>query len=55
MLIKLPPWAESLKLKMGDVDEGEEISRVATIKYLGIHLDEKLTWETHSMELQMKL
>ena len=48
---KTPAWAETIEIKLGDtcINRGEET------KYLGIHVDEKLTWKSHSLYVQDKL
>lgn len=48
---KEPEWAGNLKLKIG----GRHLSKNKVTKYLGVKLDEKLTWKAHSLYLQSKL
>jgi hypothetical protein len=48
---KTPEWANTIQVK---TDEGL-IERVKEIKYLGVIIDEKLTWKQHSIYLQSKL
>lgn len=52
---KTPAWANSLNFKVNDGNNERKMSRVQTTKYLGLYLDEKLTWNRHSIELQEKL
>jgi len=52
---KTPVWAANLNLQVNEGDGGGKIDRVAAIKYLGLTLDEKLTWKNYSLELQGKL
>lgn len=48
---KTPDWIDSLRIKVGE----NVIEKVSEIKYLGLILDEKLTWQSHSEYLQAKL
>ena len=48
---KTPEWANTIQVK---TDQGA-LERVKEIKYLGIKIDEKLTWKAHSVYLQTKL
>ena len=48
---KCPDWAEDFKIEM----ESTKIEKVANIKYFGVVIDEKLTWQKHSEHLQKKL
>ena len=48
---KTPEWANTIQLK---TDKGE-FERVKEIKYLGLVIDEKLTWKKHSLYMQSKL
>ena len=40
-----------LSLKIGD----ETITRASTVKFLGLHIDEHLTWSHHFKNVQNKL
>jgi hypothetical protein len=48
---KTPEWANTIKLSTNI----GIIERVSAIKYLGLTIDEKLTWKSHSINLQAKL
>lgn len=48
---KTPMWAKTLELKLCN----EVIEGVNEYKYLGLILDEKLTWKNHSIYIQSKL
>ena len=48
---KSPEWRNSLQLSI----ENKVIEPTNEIKYLGLILDEKLTWRAHSIYLQSKL
>ena len=49
---KSPAWAEGYNLT---TSTGEKIQRKQTVKYLGLRIDEKLTWKENTMTLQAKL
>ena len=49
---KTPQWAHNFELKL---DKGEVIKKTQKVKYLGLLIDEKLTWNEHSIKLQAKL
>ena len=48
---KTPTWANDLEIKINDI----KIERVTAVKYLGLILDEKLTWRNNSEYIQTKL
>lgn len=48
---KTPPWAKTIEIR---TDHGT-FQREEVIKYLGLNIDQKLTWKYHSLILQEKL
>ena len=48
---KTPLWADSINLSLGI----EKLERVLAMKYLGIIMDEKLTWREQSLHIQGKM
>ena len=48
---KTPLWADSINLSLGI----EKLERVLAMKYLGIIMDEKLTWREQSLYIQGKM
>jgi hypothetical protein len=48
---KTPGWANTIEVKT----DQDKIERVKEIKYLGLVIDEKLTWKSHSLYLQSKM
>jgi len=53
---KTPMWADKVNFKTTDDNQsGERMERVEKMKYLGLTIDEKLTWRYHLMKLQAKL
>ena len=51
---KTPQWAKDFKLQTGEKAE-DYIERVTSVKYLGVKIDEKLTWATQSLYVQEKV
>ena len=52
---KMPDWPDEFKLELPDIGPELWIEGTKEVKYLGLWLDEKLTWKTHSLYLQQKL
>ena len=48
-------WEHEFRLKIREDLGGGEFDRTMEIKYLGLYIDEKLTWKKHSIVLQSKL
>ena len=52
---KTPEWAEEIKISLSETEPLNYLERVYEIKVLGIYIDQKLTWKSHSVYLQTKL
>jgi len=52
---KTPFWAKNFQLYIDIDKKDEKIEKVGSVKYLGVIIDEKLTWKEHSIYLQHKL